>query len=234
MPRLTRWLLLSGLVLPIPWGVFSASPQAPATESSGQAGIAASPGEVLTAADRDRVMAAIRRSEGVAPEAKMMLMGATVEALEKADLDEMVPVVTAVVFDYARGQGVRYRIDARNLRVMETEVLRGVPQPSPEEVENAIAVIRRSEELAEVLRGEVVFEGGFLADPPASMPAEEARRRRLVEIHLLSRDRRELLRVVTVDLSSERVLSVSQPELGGAGSPRPEPDDTEEGHHGSR
>lgn len=229
----TRWLLSSGLVLSLSAGALAALPQEPA-EAPGEAAIAASPGEVLTAADRDRVMEVIRRTAGVAPEAKVMLMGATVEALEKAALEEMVPVVTAVVFDYARGQGVRYRIDARTLRMMATEVLRGVPQPSAEEIENAIAVIRRSEELAEVLRQEVVFEGGFLADPPESMPTEEARRRRLVEIHLLSSDRRELLRVVTVDLSNERVLSVSQPELGGPGSPRPEPDYTEEGHHGSR
>lgn len=229
----TRWLLSGGLVLSLSAGALAALPQEPA-EAPGFAAIAASPGEVLTAEDRDRVMEVIRRTAGVAPEAKMMLMGATVEALEKAEIEEMVPVVTAVVFDYARGRGVRYRIDARTLRMMATEVLRGVPQPSAEEIENAIAVIRRSEELAEVLRQEVVFEGGFLADPPESMPAEEARRRRLVEIHLLSSDRSELLRVVTVDLSTERVLSVSQPELGGTGSSRPEPDDTEEGHHGSR
>lgn len=175
-------------------------------------------GEVLGTKERARLMEIVRGATATAEvdepgRQNLVLVSATIEALEKDELERLRPVASAVLFDYRDGRATRYRVDLRSREILGREVLPGVPQPSREELDRAIDVIRRSPELAELLRREVVFEGGFLADPPESMPLDEARRQRLVEVHLLSADRQEILRFVTVSLAEERVVSVVRPEL---------------------
>lgn len=190
-------------------------------------------GTVLDPEDRAHILEIVRGEAAAARDDSgretLFLVSATTEALEKDDPERLRPLVSAIVFDYRDGRATRYRVDLRNGEILGREVLPGVPQPSRAEFERAVEVIRSSPELEDLANRDVVFDGGFLADPPSEMAPEEARRQRLVEIHVLSADRREILRFVTVSLTEERVVSVVRPELPAPG--KHDPKKHREGRH---
>lgn len=120
---------------------------------------------------------------------------------EKRDL------VKAITFDYDAGKATRFTIDLPTNRVVEQEALPGAPQPSREEVEEAKEIMRRDAKLADLLP-QGTLAGGFLERSP---PGKE-RTHRLIEFQLLSKDRKDLLRVIVVDLTDRKVSSVTQPK----------------------
>jgi hypothetical protein len=210
MPRRgTTHLVTLALAITLALPVAAQSPPAPPPEDP-------EVGAVLGPEERARLLEIVRGAAAAADESDgetVFLVSATTEVLEKDDPDRLRPLVSAVVFDYRDGRATRYRVDLRSGEVLGRDVLPGVPQPSRAEFQRAVEVIRSSPELEELANGDVVFEGGFLADPPAEMAPDEARRQRLVEVHVLSADRSEILRFVTVSLAEGRVVSAVRPEL---------------------
>jgi hypothetical protein len=110
-------------------------------------------------------------------------------------------IATVVVFNYAQGTATRFQVDAESGEPLTEERLRGRPQASPEEKQEAADIIRGSDELARLLRENNQLEGGFVVDDPRGRNT----RNRFLQFHILSPDRSRILRLVVVDLTERRV-----------------------------
>jgi hypothetical protein len=96
-------------------------------------------------------------------------------------------------------------MDATRGELLANERLPGRPQSSREEFTEAVEIIRRDPEVARLLDEGAVPDGGFIVDDPAGS------RRRMIQLKLLSTDRRTLLRSIIVDLT-QRVIASSADE----------------------
>ena len=115
-------------------------------------------------------------------------------------------IATVVLFDHTVGEARRVLLDLDTGALLANRLLPGRPQGSREESEEAARIIRRDPGLAGLLDEGGVLDGGFVvADPGGS-------RRRMMQLKLLSADRRRLLRSVTVDLT-EGVIA-ADPKAG--------------------
>jgi hypothetical protein len=118
--------------------------------------------------------------------------------------------ITTVQFDYAGGTAYRVVTDERNGKVLQFQKYPGRPQSSRQEFQEAVFIISYDSALASLVAGGAVTEGGFIVDGPSGHPVND----RYIQIRLLSRDRRRLLRVALVDLTlaqscSRRLTKVS-------------------------
>lgn len=122
-------------------------------------------------------------------------------------------VVTAVLFDHTALEAWRVALDAVSGELLSSERLPGRPQSSAEEFEEAVQIVRGDATLARLLDGGAVLDGGFIVDDPGGS------RRRMIQLKLVSADRRTPIRTITVDLTRQRIASA-----GAAGvllDPRP-------------
>lgn len=108
-----------------------------------------------------------------------------------------------LLFNYSTNKTTRYLVDASSGEVLKEESLPGQPPASAEEVQEAIRIIRANPELANLLRTGGVLEGGFIVDAPkGALPNN-----RYLQMQLLTSDRLNLQRWVTVDLTNGTIAS---------------------------
>jgi|SRR6185437_6523386 len=115
-------------------------------------------------------------------------------------------LASVVVFNYSQGKATRLIMDWSNGAVLRQELLRGRPQPSEEERQEARQIIRADPEHARMLEAGSVIEGGFIVDAPRL----ESTRDRFLQFQILTSDRLGLQRVVIVNLTSRRIAESRQ------------------------
>ena len=115
-------------------------------------------------------------------------------------------IAQVVLFNYTKGTATRLLVDSTTAEILSEEPVRGRPQPSEEEIQEADAIIRQDRSLLGLLENKAVLEGGFAVDGPPGTP----RNHRFIQRLLLTSDRLRLQRVVVVDLTSRTIVS-SQP-----------------------
>jgi hypothetical protein len=114
-----------------------------------------------------------------------------------------VNAVTIIVFSYGEGRAYRVVYEPTAKRVVSRELLSGRPQPSMEERKEVYSLIRADAAHAKLLAGGDVLEGGFAVDGPSGI----SERDRFVQVLMLSPDRQNFVRVVTVDLTARKIVS---------------------------
>jgi hypothetical protein len=121
-------------------------------------------------------------------------------------------IFTVVLFDHTALEARRVQIDAASGRILRNDRLPGRPQSSPAsspaEVEDAIGIVRRDDDLARQLDAGAVLDGGFIVDDPAGS------RRRMLQFKMMTADRRSSIRTITVDLTRREIAA-------DAGAPQP-------------
>lgn len=106
-----------------------------------------------------------------------------------------------VVFNYSQGNAKRIIINPANGAILRVETLRGRPQASEEELQEASQIIRADQEHARLLDAGGVLEGGFVVDDPG----RRSPRHRFIQFQILTPDRQSLQRFVTVNLNTGRI-----------------------------
>ena len=108
-------------------------------------------------------------------------------------------IFTVILFDHTALETRSVSIDIVTNVLIADQVVSGHPQRSPEELEEASAIIRQDEAIGRFLDQGAVLDGGFIVDDPGRP------RRRIIQFNLVSGDRRTLLRTITVDLTLQKV-----------------------------
>ena len=109
-------------------------------------------------------------------------------------------LVSILVFNYSQGNATRVIIDPSGGAVLRAERLRGRPQASEEERQEASQIIKADSVCARMLR-KGILEGGFIVDAPR----KESMRDRFVQFQILTSNREGLQRVVVVNLTTGRI-----------------------------
>lgn len=112
-------------------------------------------------------------------------------------------IARVVVFDYAEGKASGLLVDAASAEVLAEEPIRGRPQASEEEKQDATEIIRKDSELDRLLQANAIFEGGFIVDGLRGAPPKH----RFLQMQLLTPDRLHLQRTITVDLTAGTIAS---------------------------
>lgn len=116
-------------------------------------------------------------------------------------------VASVVAFNYSEGRATRLIMDSSTGAVLREERLRGRPQPSEEELQEAGQIVRREPELARILEAGGILEGGFTVDDPK----RRSTRDRFIQFQILTSDRQGLQRFVTVNLTTGRLAESRHP-----------------------
>jgi hypothetical protein len=111
--------------------------------------------------------------------------------------------VTIIIFSYGEGRAYRVLYEPIAKRVVSRELLPGRPQPSVEERKEVYSLIRADVAHAKLLTAGDVLEGGFAVDGPPGI----SERDRFVQVLMLSPDRQNFVRIVTVDLTARKIVS---------------------------
>ncbi len=112
-----------------------------------------------------------------------------------------VPRIVEIVYDYEAGVARRRVYNADGVLVAD-QPLADQPQPSPEEIAEAVAIIRADPELGKLARRVGAnFEGGFLLREAAGEPCGPGSR--CLQIFMLSQSRFGLHRRSAVDMRNE-------------------------------
>jgi hypothetical protein len=112
-------------------------------------------------------------------------------------------VVTVVLFDHTALEARRVLFDPVTNQLLLNERLSGRPQRSDAERDEAVAIVRQDPGLARLLDDGGVLDGGFIVDDPRGS------RRRIMDLKLMSADRRALLRSILVDLTGGEIAMVT-------------------------
>jgi len=117
-------------------------------------------------------------------------------------------LASVVLFDYTTGKATRFVIATETGALVREQPLRGRPQASEEELEEARKIIEANVEHKRLLQAGGVLEGGLIVDGPPGAPALH----RFLQIQVLTADRHRIQRLVVVDLTTGTiVLSKEQP-----------------------
>jgi hypothetical protein len=108
-----------------------------------------------------------------------------------------------LLYNHANGQAERVLFDPSSNAVVSREPLRGLPSPTEEELEEASKAIRADAELAKLFQAGGHLSGGFLGSAPAGSPPHH----RYLQMQLLSPDRKQIQKVVVVDLTTVTIAS---------------------------
>ena len=117
-------------------------------------------------------------------------------------------VVTVVLFDHTALEARRVVMDPATNNLLLNEVLPGRPQRSNQELAEAASIVQRDPALARLLGDGGVLDGGFVIDDP------HGSRRRMIQLKLISSDRRTPLRTIVVDLTRGEIASASNANRG--------------------
>lgn len=109
-------------------------------------------------------------------------------------------IFTVILFDHTALETRSVSIDAVTNELIANEVVTGRPQRSPEELEEASAIVRQDEELGRLLNRGAELQGGFIVDDPGGS------RRRMIQFKLVTQEPRTLLRTITVDLTNQEIV----------------------------
>lgn len=113
-------------------------------------------------------------------------------------------LASVVIFDYTAGDTWRFAYDPQKSELVREQAIKGQPTPSQEERDEGTRILRAESRLEPLLREGAVIEGGFTDSAP---PGGNARHRYL-QFLLLTKDRKDLMRFVVVDLTAEKVAAV--------------------------
>lgn len=113
-------------------------------------------------------------------------------------------LASVVIFDYTAGETWRFAYDPEKSELVRERAIKGQPTPSQEERDEATRILRAESRLEPLLREGAVIEGGFTDSAP---PGGNARDRYL-QFLLLTKDRKDLMRFVVVDLTTQKVAAV--------------------------
>jgi hypothetical protein len=114
-------------------------------------------------------------------------------------------VFTVVLFDHTALEARRVEIDVDANRILRNERLPGRPQRAGHEVDAAISIVRRDRALARLLDRGAVLDGGFIVDDPGGS------RRRMLQLKMMTADRRSLIQTITVDLTRGEIAAAAVP-----------------------
>lgn len=118
-------------------------------------------------------------------------------------------LASVVVFNYSTGNATRLVMYQSTGLVLRQERLRGRPQPSEEELQEARRIIRADPEQARLLAAGGVLEGGFVVDAPSG----QSLRHRFIQFQILTSDRLGLQRLVVVNLTTGGIAESKQQPL---------------------
>lgn len=108
-----------------------------------------------------------------------------------------------VVFDYTEGVAHHLTYDLKGNLLSDAAITTNTPQPSPEEIQEAQALVMADAELSVIVkRTGGVFEGGFVLEEPTGACGLGTR---CLQLLLLSPDRIGLIRRIVVDLTRQTV-----------------------------
>lgn len=108
-----------------------------------------------------------------------------------------------VVFDYTEGVAHHLTYDLKGNLLSDAAITTNTPQPSPEEIQEAQALVMADAELSVIVkRTGGVFEGGFVLEEPTGSCGLGTR---CLQLLLLSPDRIGLIRRIVVDLTRQTV-----------------------------
>jgi hypothetical protein len=110
--------------------------------------------------------------------------------------------------NYNQGKAYRVIVDPNTGVIARQEELPGRPQSSLAEREEAKQIIRQDAEHASLLTPGVLVEGGFAVVPPPNTDPKH----RYVQMHLVNSDRHSFLRIVTLDLTTGKIVASIQPK----------------------
>ncbi|HKR63804.1 MAG TPA: hypothetical protein VJZ00_08735 [Thermoanaerobaculia bacterium] len=157
----------------VPWSAFAQEAQCP------------SPAELQRRMSSDALRAVMRQFAG---ENRTRVVRVTCEVRDK---DAQQAVAVAHVANYGNGTGLELTFAGGDLERASVQPMRGRPQSSAEEREEARAIIRERMNVPDEQ-----LEGGFVVDPPeGSAPG------RYLEFHVTTRDRKIVQTEVIVNLS---------------------------------
>jgi hypothetical protein len=112
-------------------------------------------------------------------------------------------IARVIVFDYDENKATGLLVDASTAEVLKKEPIRGRPQRSAEEKQDAIKIVQQDPKLAQSLQANAVIEGGFIVDGPQGAPSKH----RFLQLQLLTPDRTQLRRRVIVDLTAGTIAA---------------------------
>ncbi len=122
-----------------------------------------------------------------------------------------------IVFDYREGVATELAYDEAGRLLSSRRLTTNLPRPTPEEIADAIAIVRADAFLGRIVsRANARPEGGFLLEEEAGQPCGP--RTRCLQILLMAENSMGLLRRVVVDLTKRVVAYASYvPDDGKAG-----------------
>jgi hypothetical protein len=123
-----------------------------------------------------------------------------------------------VAFDYTTGEGVILRTSADTRVIHGRETMSGVPQPSTEEIADAINLVRQDARFAEQLRNGGAIEGGFAISHAPNWPAGTPRPR-LLEFRVTSPEPGTNASGIVVNLTDRSASILPTSTCCGSGAP---------------
>jgi hypothetical protein len=108
-----------------------------------------------------------------------------------------------ILYDHNSGRAERVLFDVTRNDVVKSEPMTGVPSPGEEELQEAVRIVEADPAHAKLLKAGGQLTGGFLASAPPGAPPHD----RYVMMQVLTPDRRDIERVVIVDLSSGTIAT---------------------------
>ena len=112
-------------------------------------------------------------------------------------------LASVVLFDYTVGKATRFVIATETGALVREQSLRGRPQASEEELEEARRIIQADAVHKRLLQAGGVLEGGLIVDGPPGAPSLH----RFLQMQVLTADRSRIQRLVTVDLTTGTIAS---------------------------
>lgn len=196
-------LKLAFLIFFVAWFIAAGQPMSPRTGNDNNRLQSGPPQELLSADERaqlsERALKHLQRSPSTKHE-RLRVLGIRRLPAEKSNREPA--SVSVLVFNYSKGSATRLIMDLSNGAVLREERLRGRPQPSEEELEEARLVIRSDADQARMLHTGSIIEGGFVVDAPKGQSIRD----RCLLFQVLSSDRKRLERDVIVNLTTGRIV----------------------------
>jgi hypothetical protein len=110
-------------------------------------------------------------------------------------------LVDVLVVSYGTSQGAHAFVDAETRQVVRVRIIRGRPQSSEVERQEAERRIRATPAVAPLFRAGAYVVGGFAVDAPPGEPKAG----RYLEFHIGSSDRKTILRKAVVNMATGKV-----------------------------
>ena len=176
----------------------------PKSAAQGAASISSSAGQAFTPQERAQIVAKVFALPRVSVGMKAHRLRALRVVREPSEKEaSRKHLASVVLFNYTLGKATRFVIDSSTGALVREEPLRGRPQASEEELQEAATIIQADAEHARLMRAGGILEGGFIVDGPLGTPPLH----RFLQLQVLTADRRGIQRLVIVDLTAGAIAS---------------------------